>query len=111
MSNKELKLLMKYWQKELGLQGWDIKIEFVQASAMEYPAHNSFDVFHKRSIISIVRSDVQNESSISYRGTEHLVVHELLHLTLYAWSASSGLEEVHQEQAINQVVEALLRRR
>jgi Zn-dependent peptidase ImmA (M78 family) len=73
----ELENLLKFWQKQLLLDKWDLSIEIVEFARKDYPQNGDIRVEkdENRAVILISNKPIKDE--------EYIIVHELVHLILY----------------------------
>lgn len=88
MNEKELKKLLKYWQKELKISDWKIHFRFMDGMKYDGVAYCKGNPLHRSAVIEIQRPENRIDLS-PYDGeevynfyTEIALVHELLHLII-----------------------------
>ena len=109
---KEIKKLVRYWQKELRLRDWIVSCEVVtnleDDEGNTLLGQNVTLLEEKRAVIlikdpSIVKEEAKGDAFFRYHpnafDVERVVVHELLHLFFEEYNTSSN--PVPLEQAIN----------
>lgn len=126
---EKLHIYLKYWQRELRLDGVEISVRWLSfeecsgeggIGSSTVGAFFSFTSSH-RFEIGIAPDSLRDFDSIGIFNTddEVILVHELLHIVDCRWSENSDVEEVfqnevtkyHHEIALDTVAEALVRSR
>ncbi len=74
---KELNSLLKFWQKRLLLNNWDLSIRIVEFKRKDYKQSGDIKVFprKKKAVVLLTNNPFRNEESV--------LVHELVHLILW----------------------------
>lgn len=110
-TQRELERLVRKWQPRLGLRDWTIKVELVRHYRHEAYAYGSVDHFapKRTAEIKVVHPRDQQPDDhnveLGHFDPEVVVVHELLHVALWAYrGASNGSARyAAQEQAVHQL--------
>lgn len=114
MNERKLQILCAKWQRRLGLADWDVRIRWVGLNEMDekyVDGHVQICRTRRRARISLVRPVERSESWVRREDTtELLVIHELLHLLLDPMGAEKKAECLAEEQAIEAISSALVRR-
>ncbi len=109
MTRALLERRLRYWQKRLKLQEWDIKLHVVPPHASDSDAHSDIDEYHARVVVTLVDPEHLHKAAVAYRDPEFLLVHELLHVRLEPSGVKEDTKEhVAQERGINAIAAALL---
>jgi hypothetical protein len=111
----QLEQICRRWQQRLGLQDWDIDVEFVRPGEMDGDNHQGEIEWHvqKRTAVMRVMDPVcyPRNRRRDYN-VEETIVHELLHLVLVHWPVDRSRDPVMNtlhEQAVEQLTRALVR--
>lgn len=104
-----MKKRMKYWQKQLRLQDWDIDIKKAKPKRLKIKgAAGQVEYSVDLKVATILISDELKDK----REIEHTIIHELLHLHLAPISqfCEGDCYETYEEQAIESITKALLQK-
>lgn len=117
MNDRDLQDLCKVWQERLRLQNWRIDVRFAGSSEMHGDAQGSCTVFSENhmAVIRLLKPegyDATNsfiEAFPDDTDPERILIHELLHIPFdrIIDVDAEGFMLIAQEQAINQVTDAL----
>ena len=112
-NDKQLKDAMKFWQKELRLQDWDITVEFVRLFDMGREAHGHCHYVRplKEAHIRIIDpKDVDGTLLIPF-DAEQTLVHELLHIPICMFddSENGSDKDILMEQFVNSMAKTLVK--
>ena len=83
MSEKELKKLLKKWQKKLGMDDWKISLKIVDFKRKDFRQSGDFIADPKKKTASIFMT------WNPYRDEEYTLVHELIHVLVYDYDKNS----------------------
>ena len=100
---------MKYWQKRLRLQDWDIDIKKAEPKRLRVGGtvgRVEYSIYSKVATI-LISDKLKNKKEI-----ERTIIHELLHLHLASISqfCEGDCYETYEEQAIESITKALLQK-
>jgi len=105
MKKSELNKLLRYWQKRLRLQDWDITVSlfrnFSSTSISNCIAH-----YQTKSCLIKIDLDTGKDYSGRKYTIEELLVHELLEI--YFINISKSDKETEKDMAINMITDALM---
>ena len=103
-----MKKKLKYWQKRLRLQDWDITIKKAKPKRLEIKGAVGRVEY---SVDSKVATILISEKLKSKKEIERTIIHELLHLHLAPISqfCEGDCYETFEEQAIESITKALLK--
>jgi hypothetical protein len=75
----QLNEYLKYWQRILNLQKWDLKIKITAFNRTDYNQSGDIevDLKNKKATILITKEDTRKDSAV--------ILHELIHLLLWAF--------------------------
>lgn len=77
LSVKKLNSLLKFWQKRLFLNDWDLSIKIVEFKRKDYRQSGDIKVFpRKMKAVVLLTTNL-------FRDEESVLVHELVHLILW----------------------------
>jgi hypothetical protein len=109
MTNKQLEKLCRTWQKRLRLQDWDISIKFSRRADMgDYNwGHTESQRTSKSAHIFVCHPWDAHPQWMGGYGTEHTVVHELIHLH-FPVEPADKTEAYLLEQGIDLLAHALV---
>jgi hypothetical protein len=100
------------WQKILRLQDWDVRISIVRQSGFtnaESNAEISVNVQHKLAQLRILDPIDYDHSSVNPQDMERSLIHELLHIHLWAFTTDlEGPFVDMEEQALNMIALGLI---
>lgn len=117
----ETQSILRYWQRELRLDHWDIEMRF--ANVDEIPGHgqSSSARYHRGVILLRPTQDRCPDDNSRFRlSYEVIIVHELLHILESVWRDNPKVEEVLDkdtwirrlhENTLDATAEALVRAR
>ena len=110
MTRDEVNGLLKYWQKILRLEDWDIVVVIEELSEDIFGKFNA--VFkNKHAIITLQNPDSERVKDYLYfpYNLEATLVHELVHLhfAMFVEVKDESIEEILYEQAIDKLALAL----
>lgn len=119
---EELKEIMKFWQRELRLDHWDIEIRFAAKEELYYSQGNSCAGRYHRAQIRLKPESERTRDEIDrfLLDYEVVIVHELLHIKESVWRDNPKVEEVLDkdewirrlhEDSLDATAEALVRAR
>ncbi len=112
MTEQELQALCSLWQKRLRLQDWTVVVRVVRRHEMalkDVQGECEWVLPRKQAVIRLLDPVDYVPERIVPQDMETDLVHELLHLYFAPFDADDGtLEEMHQEQAINAIGQALV---
>jgi hypothetical protein len=103
----ELQRSLKYWQKRLALQDWNI--EFTETTTDQINGNAGDSNWDASIMWARVRVAIDVEPDPKYHdgGMEATLIHELLHLRI-EWYLSDILPyDLHRETALNMIADAL----
>jgi len=107
----------KYWQNQLGLKHWTIKVVWAKAGELDDEDNlrvyglNTYDPNHMTSLIQVLNPKDADETY----NVEETLIHELLHLFMFPLESAAGFSiksptdqwETAMEQTINRLSELL----
>lgn len=113
MTTKQLHSALKYWQKILRLQDWNITMKFVDEPRCGYFGKGRNNSTYQSSSIEILKPEHIDPEWSGCRDLEVTLVHELLHIRfLYAskgeQNASKGEQSDSEEFAIESTARAMV---
>lgn len=100
-----------FWQRQLRLMDWTITVAFVLPHELAAGAfaHIEPNEYNREATLCVIDPAYNDPSRAWYQDSEHLLVHELLHIH-FGFSAEVGSHEANMEEvAINAIMEALVR--
>lgn len=110
LNSKQLQDKLKYWQKCLRLQDWDIEAEIVPMSKLQETWHRGecewIEQLRAAKIYILSADDYKNSGSICSYDMEQTLVHELLHLHFVSIDIDKYYMPI--EQAIEAISRALI---
>ncbi len=112
MTERELKTRLKYWQKILRLQDWDVSIRY--NSAVDMAENNQGQIYldcaSRRAMINILQPNEYRTPIDKWKqDIDNTIIHELLHIITHFWTVESGsIDYILKEQAIDIVARSLV---
>ncbi len=112
MTLQRLKNRLRYWQRRLGLQVWDITVVYAMPHEVQCGyGSNTYDTNHRTALVRILApeyADMFQPPAPAYEA-ENVLVHELLHLLLLPVVDTDGEPDITSvEQLINLLAEVLI---
>jgi hypothetical protein len=113
ISEDQIKQWLEKWQKRLGLLDWKISICFRDAQDMNhYPAKARIQERIQHVDMRILSCEDRQKSDNQYNDVELDIVHELIHVRIWALeraiSSDNETLEICTEQAIEWIAKALI---
>lgn len=111
MSKRNLRQLLRYWQRRLQLRDWRLEVEVCRYRDGEHLGKAEFDLAEKAALIKICRQqDLVDDPISTESDQESTLIHELLHVVLaplqMEWEEGDA-RWLAQEQICNQLARAL----
>lgn len=93
LSIVKLNNILKFWQKKLGLEDWDMAIKIVDFKRTDYCQSGDFkaDLKNKKAILYLTWQPFLKNQKTLARQEEQTIVHELVHIAL--WEFDSFVEK------------------
>ena len=110
-NDKQLQGALKFWQKELRIQDWDITVEFVRSFNMGREAHGHCHYVRplKEAHIRIIDPKDVDEALLIPFDAEQTLVHELLHISMFDDSENGSDKDILMEQFVNSMAKTLVK--
>ena len=109
-SHAQLERQLKFWQKRLGLEDWEICLQVVRQSALDKNTWGNaeWDWDRKFAVINVLDpQDYNLKGNELRRDMECTIVHELVHIQVAPLEAKDS--EV-REEVVNHIMTALINR-
>jgi hypothetical protein len=112
MTETELQALCEEWQGRLFLRDWTVLVRVVSPREAEdgSSGHIVVKECHRTASLCVSSDFVEvKDPALPWWDEEHLIVHELIHLTLWAFHIKPETPEgMAEEQAVNALTRALI---
>lgn len=110
-TRRQLVNMLAAWQGRLGLDAWRITVELVHARELDVAA-GTFGATTIEANVMRARVRIVDPAELGEKAheLELTLVHELVHVCLYAWEPAGAVEAMLLEQTVEQLALALLDR-